>query len=55
MKMTPHAACLKVLCETEKVLKLILNGDPQTGKEQELPIPVTQKNQPYEESAVSSL
>ena len=27
MKMTPHAACLKVLCETEKVLNLILKGE----------------------------
>jgi hypothetical protein len=26
MRMTPHAACLKVLCETEKVLNLILKG-----------------------------
>lgn len=53
MKMTPHAACLKVLCETEKVLKLILSGEPQTGKDQELAIPATHENQPYEESAVS--
>lgn len=53
MKMTPHAACLKVLCETEKVLKLILNGEPQTGKDHELAIPATHENQPYEESAVS--
>lgn len=28
MGMTPHAACLKVLYETEKVLNLILKGDP---------------------------
>jgi len=28
MKMTPHAACLKVLGETEKVLNLILKGVP---------------------------
>ena len=27
MRMTPHAACLKVLSDTEKVLNLILKGD----------------------------
>ena len=27
MGITPHTACLKVLCETEKVLNLILKGD----------------------------
>ena len=55
LKMTPHTACLKVLCETEKVLKLILNGEPQTVKDQESLIPATHGNQHYEESAVSSL
>lgn len=53
MKMTPHAACLKVLCETEKVLKLILNGDPRTRKDQELLIPEIQGHQPTEEPTVS--
>ena len=33
MNMTPHAACLKVLCETEKVLNLILKG----GNESKVP------------------
>lgn len=34
MKLSPHAACLKVLSETEKVLKLILNGNNE-GKRAE--------------------
>lgn len=34
LKMTPHAACLKVLSDTEKVLNLILKGD---AHEQNIP------------------
>ena len=33
INLTPHAACLKVLCETEKVLNLILKG----GNESKIP------------------
>jgi antirestriction protein ArdC len=53
MKMTPHAACLKVLSETEKVLKLILNGDPQSSDDKEIPIQETQSHQPAEEAIAS--
>ena len=53
LKITPHAACLRVLCETEKVLKLILNGEPQTGEDQAALISEMQGHQPAEKSAVS--
>ena len=53
LKMTPHAACLKVLCETEKVLKLILNGEQGKGDVQESPIPAAHENQLCKESVVS--
>jgi len=35
------------------VLKLILNGEPQTGKDQAALIPEMQGHQPAEKSAVS--
>ncbi|MFZ4438047.1 MAG: ArdC-like ssDNA-binding domain-containing protein [Syntrophales bacterium] len=54
LKMTPHAACLKVLCETEKVLKLILNGEQKKGETLELPIPSAHENQPFEGITVSA-
>lgn len=35
MNLTPHAACLKVLCETEKVLNLILKGGNESKVSEE--------------------
>jgi len=51
MKMTPHSACLKVLCETEKVLNLILKGDHPDIDHQESADAST--HQPYENAVVS--
>jgi len=53
MRMTPHAACLKVLSETEKVLNLILKEKTHNCDEQELQSPKEYERQPYEESVVS--
>lgn len=36
LKMSPHAACLKVLSETEKVLNLILKGGTHSEKDQKI-------------------
>jgi hypothetical protein len=32
IEMNPHRACMKVLSETEKVLKLILEGEEQNNE-----------------------
>ena len=53
MKMTPHAACLRVLSETEKVLNLIMNGKPHISQDQGLQNPEGQGHQPLEASDVN--
>lgn len=53
MKMTPHAACLKVLCETEKVLNLILKGDHPEIDHQESIESDAYEPQLYEDAVVS--
>jgi antirestriction protein ArdC len=42
LKMSPTAACLKVLTETEKVLNLILKGGGKDSREQQIPATETE-------------
>ncbi|MGV8080984.1 MAG: antirestriction protein [Syntrophales bacterium] len=53
MGMTPHAACLKVLYETEKVLKLILKGGPASERDPEPVDAVELETQPHSLWALS--